>query len=139
MSLQPLTFEKRTWVRANHSRSENGRDVDLFKGTAAVGSPLLVALEESMMLASRGELRRSLDLAFAEIDRALRAEKFEMVDRALRHFDFEHADLDLAVTTLMTCKPARDRLPSRPSAVERLRLRVETQHPERAAAILRYI
>lgn len=102
-------------------------------------NPIHAELASAAARARTGRVQGALDLAFSCLDGALRKGSFERVGDALRAFDVEGADLDLVVTVLMTTKPARDQLPERMSAVDRLRARLEAEMPERAEAIMRFI
>jgi hypothetical protein len=83
--------------------------------------------------------RESLLAALVKIDDALCAGRFDIVDDLLAHTDWTTIDLDMAVTVLMTCKPARDQLSQRAPSLEQFRARVEAEQPDRAAAILRWL
>lgn len=83
--------------------------------------------------------RAELVAALTALDDALLAGRFADVDAVLRDFAYEHAEIDLIVTVLMTCKPARAQLPNRGPALERLRARLQAEEPERLDAIMRHL
>lgn len=105
----------------------------------AVRAPLKLAVAAAEGLAADGDVRSARRSLLRHFDDALNRQLFGSVDNALRDFDFVEGTFELAVTILMTTKPAREQLTERERAVKRFAARVRATVPERAANLLPHI
>lgn len=100
-----------------------------------VRSRLVVSVLEAEELLQKKRRRDGLDLALRAIDSALHAGRFNEVNDLLQVVAWDRIDIDLAVTVLMTSKPASKRIPARRRAVALFGARIARDMPERAPKI----
>ena len=96
-----------------------------------MNSALKVTLDEATALCVAGDQRGARRLLFDRVDDALLASRWDEVNALLEQTNLETIEFELAVTLLMSTKPAASFLPARAEACERFLRRVQRAQPER--------
>jgi hypothetical protein len=95
------------------------------------------ALASAYLLAQQGHMHDAVDQLLSTIDNALEAGRFDTVDRWLDEAPFETLPLTLVLAWLSFTLWAKDRLPARAGAYDRIRTLLEAREPTRWQSLLR--
>ncbi len=88
---------------------------------------------------NQGFKTKSLDIMFRTLDSYMKYNNIQPIREFCQLYNWETADIDLAVTMLMTIKPERRMIPERKKAVDRFLARLEIEAPERACNLRKFL
>lgn len=95
-------------------------------------------IERVYQAGCRDQIDVGLDELLRAFNQLFQASRFARADSLLQHLDLDRlASPDLLVGLLVATLPARDRLPSRPLLVTRIRRRLTASHPERVTRLMK--